>query len=127
MSAEKPYGYTDGIPATTVLVGETYAQDLFDSCREVKGFLSMHPMSLMCGTNDCNVTKWFQYMGTVKNGRAPMPITFILSDSNWQATDGTILEPLNIPTARCDRPLTRSSDYIGTTFNNKIIYSAPSI
>lgn len=122
MDAQKPDGYTDGIPAATVLVSETYAQNLFESCNEVRYLFLLKSMNLMCGSSDCNVNKWLNYMGTINNGRAPMPISFILSDTNWQAPDGTILEPLNIPTARCDQPLTRSSNKIGTTLCNKIIY-----
>lgn len=109
MEAERPQNYTNGIPAVTVLVSKSYAKSLFESCKDVKMFNMIHVMDIMCGRKNCSgAAAWFQYMGRIDNGRAPMPMTFILSNTNWKATDGTILEPLNIPVTGCDQPLHNS-------------------
>ena len=113
MSAERPDVYTGGIPAATVLLSENFANGLYESCKYVHGLLGISAMPIACGTKECSTSTMLDYWGGLSTGQAPFPITFKISNSPWQTPDGNILEPLNTPAARCDRPLTRSSDFIG--------------
>lgn len=118
MDAEKPSGYTDGVPAVNMLVSQDFANGLYESCDSVIIILSLKAMDTLCGGKDCNPLKFLTYMGGTGNGHAPFPINYMIGDS-WIAPDNTTLQPLNTKSARCNHIVEGSSDYIGkwnTTF-----------
>lgn len=113
MDAAKPSSYTSGIPAIKVAVSEAFAKGMYTSCEDVHGLLGIQAMPLVCGTKDCSPPVWLAYIGGTDNGRSPFPINYEISNTPVTTSDGTMLEPLNVETARCNHPSTMSSDFLG--------------
>lgn len=108
MSAPYPSTNTDhsGIPEITIVISQTFAQGLFDSCIDKKAFFGISAMTLLCGTSvsNCTPQKWLTYLGSVGNGQAPFNIKYVLTDNSWMPPtwSKTSLEPLRIQAAGCD-------------------------
>ncbi|KAH3710433.1 hypothetical protein DPMN_069915 [Dreissena polymorpha] len=125
MSGEYPQGASEnpgpkGIPHVVYLMSNTFANSVYDSCKDVELPGAIMPgtksMEIFCGrpASMCDTQTWLEFLGTVGNGQAPFLITFKLSDLPWESPDKQMLEPMNMTNTRCNQPLTRSSSAIGT-------------
>ena len=70
------------INETTVYLGAKYAQETFDSCKDVVNPATSGPaLSILCGpwgTQLCTPERWFNYMGSTSNGYSPFDIYYEL-------------------------------------------------
>jgi Niemann-Pick C1 protein len=64
-------------------MGQTFMQDLYDSCKDVfYPVLSVPALAVMCGSwgaEDCTSERWYAFMGDVE-GYAPFQIDYVFSD-----------------------------------------------
>ena len=121
MDGEKPDDYTEGsVPALVVQVSEVFAKGMYDSCKNVHGLLGLSALPLLCGTKDCSPSIWLEYIGGISNGQAPFPINYKISSIPMPTADGTVLDPLNMPSARCNFPVTGSSEYLGELLKHNL-------
>lgn len=116
MSLPKPDPSSVGVAGIDVVVSDKYAQDLFDSCKDVQmPSVNDKALSVFCGrpADQCSPMVWLNYMGNTGNGRAPFTIKYIASSTSWKAPDGQILEPFNQQNKKCNETLSGSSATIG--------------
>jgi len=110
---------TTGIPEVVYLMSSQFAQGMFDSCKDVVMPGAIFPgsksLDILCGrpTSQCSPKTWLDFLGTTRNGQAPFPIKYTISDVPYTTDDKTVLEPMNMTNAKCSEPMTQSTDVIG--------------
>lgn len=114
IDATKPEGYTDGVPAVTVIISQQMADGFYESCADLRPFFTIVPIAVLCGRHkdDCNASSLLSYMWNVDNGTAPFPIKYEVTDS-LVISNRKQFQPLNVYFARCNHLIEGSSEYIG--------------
>uniref|UniRef100_A0A8R1XTT3 SSD domain-containing protein n=1 Tax=Onchocerca volvulus TaxID=6282 RepID=A0A8R1XTT3_ONCVO len=101
---------TQYVTEVAYYVRDSYADGLFESCKDVRAIGTDYALSFMCGVSitECSLSQWFTFMGTYNEDiGVPFHITFIptppLSESIQQkqlnVSNATILE-INPPATR---------------------------
>lgn len=109
----------DGRHMVTALeyhVSERYANQLYESCANVQGpFPGQYLLSLMCGPwghEDCNGSRWLEFMGqSVDNGgQMPMEINYHFHNaSSFITNDHKTIKPMDMKTYKCSEKPSESS------------------
>lgn len=66
------------VDSVDIYITLDYAEDLYDSCKNVQQTqASTKVVDVMCGTTECNATKWLSYLGDpVANHESPFPMNY---------------------------------------------------
>ncbi|KAL3989238.1 Niemann-Pick C type family protein [Acanthocheilonema viteae] len=81
-------------------VRDSYVDELFQSCRNVRAVGTDYALSFMCGVSitECDMSRWFTFLGTYNDDiGVPFHITFIPTSSFAESTQH---EQVNISNAR---------------------------
>ena len=68
-----------------LFVSSDYGDNLYDSCKNVQyPQASTRVVDIMCGTTECDATKWLAYLGNpTANGESPFPMEYNYTDANF--------------------------------------------
>ncbi|XP_052763831.1 NPC intracellular cholesterol transporter 1-like isoform X1 [Mya arenaria] len=96
-----------GIPEVTLQMSNKFANDLYDSCKDVNGVFFVKALTFLCGrpVSQCSPQAWFGFLGSLGNGQSPFPIKYTISDQPWTAPDGSVIEPFNTQNPGCHEVL----------------------
>uniref|UniRef100_A0A915PM62 SSD domain-containing protein n=1 Tax=Setaria digitata TaxID=48799 RepID=A0A915PM62_9BILA len=98
---------TEYITEVGYYVRDSYADGLFQSCKNVRAIGTDYALSFMCGVSvtECDISRWFTFLGTYNEDiGVPFHISFILTPSlsakAQQATSNSTTIKISPPTTR---------------------------
>ncbi|VDK73285.1 unnamed protein product [Litomosoides sigmodontis] len=101
---------TEYVTEVAYYVRDSYADGLFQSCKDVRAIGTDYALSFMCGVSisECDISQWFAFMGTYNEDiGVPFQITFIPSPSFSKSTQEDQLNVSNTTIVGINPPTTR--------------------
>lgn len=94
-------------------MSESFAEGVYDSCKDVSmPSTNEKAMSVMCGpwgSYYCNADRWFNYMGSTKNGYAPFQIDYLFVNVSNEDAASDAKQPFTEEFIPCDQSSSNDS------------------
>uniref|UniRef100_A0A1I8BCM5 SSD domain-containing protein n=1 Tax=Meloidogyne hapla TaxID=6305 RepID=A0A1I8BCM5_MELHA len=104
------YDHEAYISKVEYYVSSDYAQQLFDSCKNVRTTTGDFVLSILCGTSidNCTPERLFKYIGTYNKAiNIPFTIDVIIADNQILSTNPyqkqRLIKPMNTTTFKCNQ------------------------
>ncbi|XP_058790036.1 NPC intracellular cholesterol transporter 1 homolog 1b-like [Phymastichus coffea] len=99
------------IESVEILLSEEYANQTFDSCKNVQNPTSNQlALDLACGgAKSCTPRRWFEFMGSPSKSAGMVPFVVKYAFSQNELKTKNLSDPLNPPTKKCSDPYDNSS------------------